>query len=179
MSHLIRLLPLELESHTNALTRLYRASPGYRTLHNLTGNPYQQAQHDLTAVAATPGRAMLGIVRAADPADPSNGAELVGLIDFRRDWPDAGVVYVGLILVADAWQRQGVASQAWGLLEPWLAEGAAMAVARCGVEQFNPGALRFMQHLGFQLTGEAARVRQGERLIRLLTMEKALKQPLA
>ena len=117
----------------------------------------------------------LGIAAANEPGNPQAGAQLVGLIDFRLHWPDPDTAYIGILLVAEPFQRQRVGSDAWALLQPWLAGEAGLRAVKLGVEQFNPGALRFFQSLGFALTGEAQRIRSGKRLVRLLAMEKELK----
>ncbi|MEZ4673716.1 MAG: hypothetical protein R2932_05655 [Caldilineaceae bacterium] len=49
-----------------------------------------------------------------------------------------------------------------------------MTKVRLSVEQFNPGALQFFTTLGFEMTGEANRMKVGERLVRFLTMELML-----
>ncbi len=178
MTRTISLVPLTQTDHVRALTRLYRTVPNYRAARNLTGSPYAQAERDLAAAEVTADRTMLGIVRLLDGVEGSERgtqtAELVGMVDFRRHWPEEGMVTVGLILVAEALRRQGIGREAWALLEPWLSGTAGIRTARCSVEQFNHGGLRFMQALGFALTGEAERIRSGSRVIRLLEMQKAL-----
>ncbi|MCB0043821.1 MAG: GNAT family N-acetyltransferase [Caldilineaceae bacterium] len=174
MAHLLSLMPLRADAHRNELTRLYRAVPAYRAQQGLSGNPYLLAEQDLRAAEAAADRALLGILRAVDAQNPAAGAELVGIVDFRRHWPQEGVATLGALLVAEQWQRQGIGRQAWGLLEPWLADQADISRVVAGVEQFNPGGLRFLQALGFTLTGEAERVRLGDRLVRRIMMEKAI-----
>jgi len=169
----ISLLPLSLDYHIGALQAVYQATPSYWRLYNLASSPPDQAERDLRAAAETPGRYLLGIVQRIVADDPGAGAELIGIVDFRLHWPAADVAYVGLLLVAEPYQRQGIASQAWQLLEPWLNTTAQMQKVRLGVEQFNPHALKFFEHLGFRLTGEADRVKVGDKLVRLLYMEKA------
>jgi len=109
-------------------------------------------------------------------ANPETNAgtagELIGLIDFRLHWPAQQTVSIGMVMVAELYQRQGFGTQAWQLLRPWLATTAGMQVARLAVEQFNPGALQFFQHLGFQVTGEANRIKVGDKFVRLLYMEQ-------
>ena len=137
------LLPLEASLHADALQRVYELSPAYWAMYHLAQAPAGQAARDLAAIEAEPGRMGLGIVAANEPGNPQAGAQLVGLIDFRLHWPDPDAAYIGIVLVAEPFQRQGVGSNAWALLEPWLAAEAGLREARLGVEQFNPGALRF------------------------------------
>lgn len=170
----VSLTPLALEHHIQTLQGVYAATPGYWAMYHRPGPPPGQAEHDLRTAVETPGRHLLGIVRRLQEDDPSAGAELVGLMDFRLHWPGEGVVYLGLLLVAGPLQRQGIGTSAWGLLKPWLRSEAKMHKARLGVEQFNPGALKFFEHLGFALVGQSDRQRVGDKFVRLLYMEHDL-----
>lgn len=185
----ISLVPLSLDLHVAALQELYRNTPGYWALYHFPSAPAGQAENDLRTAAVTPGRSLMGIVqplRAPIPATAvgANGAEhggahgaageLIGLLDFRLHWPATRTAYIGMLMVAESYQRQGLGTQAWRLLQPWLATTAEMQRARLAVEQFNPIALQFFQRLGFQLTGEANRTKVGDKFVRLLYMEQAL-----
>ncbi len=177
MSEAISLLPLSAEYHTEALQQVYRATPHYWQMYHLPGSPEGQAARDLEAAQETPGRHLMGIVRRLVADDPAAGVEMVGVVDLRLHWPDPDVVYIGLVMVAEPYQRRGIGSEAWRLLRPWLSHSAKMTTARVGVEQFNPGALKFFQHIGFALTGQTDRIRSGERWVRLLYMEQSLAEP--
>jgi RimJ/RimL family protein N-acetyltransferase len=174
MTPSISLLPLTAEDHAEALQQVYRMTPGYWQMAGLPGSPAGQAARDLAAAAETPGRHLLGIVRPVESGDPTGGVEMVGVVDFRLHWPQPQTVYIGLVMVAEPFQRQGIGTAAWGLLAPWLAQEAGMTTARLGVPQYNPGALRFFQSLGFSLTGESNRVLSGQKWVRLLYMELTL-----
>ncbi len=174
MPEIITLLPVDAALHTAALQAVYAAVPGYWRLYHLPGAPADHAVHELAAVQATPGRALLAIVRPLDRHDPAQGAEMIGVLDFRLHWPEEGVAYLARLMVAEALQRQGVGTQAWSLLKPWLASAADIHTARVGVEQFNVTALKFWEAQGFTLTGESDRVRVGEKFVRLLYMRASL-----
>jgi RimJ/RimL family protein N-acetyltransferase len=167
----VSLVPLTLADHSEALQAVYRATPGYWQMYHLPSSPAGQGERDLQAATETPGRTLMGIVRRMDGADPAAGVEMVGALDFRLHWPEEEVVYVGMIMVAETVQRQGIGTAAWRVLAPWLAHSAKMRVARAGVEQFNPGGLQFLQRIGFSLTGDSSRVQSGKRWVRLLYME--------
>jgi RimJ/RimL family protein N-acetyltransferase len=174
MPERITLLPVNAALHTAALQAVYAAAPGYWRLYHRPGPPEDHALHELAAVQTTPGRALLAIVRPLDHDDPAQGAEMIGVLDFRLHWPEAGVAYLALVLVAEALQRQGVGTQAWSLLKPWLANAAGIHTVRTGVEQFNVVALKFWEAQGFTLTGESDRLRVGEKFVRLLYMTASL-----
>ncbi|MCX6046495.1 MAG: GNAT family N-acetyltransferase [Chloroflexi bacterium] len=174
MTTTISLLPLSPEYHTAALQQVYHATPGYWQLYGLPGSPADQAARDLQTAAETPGRYLMGIVRRLVADDPTAGVELIGFIDFRLAWPDPDIVYIGMVMVAEPYQRNGIGQQAWHLLQPWLATTAQMSKARLGIEQFNPHALQFFEQIGFQLTGASERVKIGDKFVRLLYMEKTL-----
>ena len=170
----VSLIPLDPQLHTEALQQVYSLSPAYWEMYHLPGAPAGQAGRDLAAVQEEAGRTALGILLPNQPGDPSAGAQLIGLLDFRIHWPEPGTVYVGLVMVAEPFQRRGAASAAWTLLEEWLAGEGGISLVRLTVEQFNPVALRSFQHNGFALTGDSRRTKSGQRLVRLLVMEKEL-----
>ena len=174
MSDLVSLSPLALEYHVDALQQVYRATPAYWQMYNLSGSPAGQAARDLEAAAATPGRTLVGIVRRQTTDEGETAVELIGLVDFRMHWPQQGTAYIGMLMVAEPYQRRGIGTQAWQLLMPWLAQSAQISQARLGIEQFNAGSLKFFQGLSCVPTGETHRIQVGEKWIRLLYMERDL-----
>lgn len=171
----ISLIPLSAELHTAALQEVYRAAPGYWEMHHFATYPEGQAANDLKLAAETPGRTILGIVQRINPSDPQAGAAMIGMIDLRLHWPGHTVASIGLLMVAEPYQRQHVATQAWHLLAAWLAASAGMLKVRVSVEQFNVSALKFFESVGFKLTGETSRMRLGSKFVRLLYMEQELR----
>jgi RimJ/RimL family protein N-acetyltransferase len=174
----VSLLPLNAADHAAALQAVYQATPTYWQMYHLASSPAGQAQRDLEATANTPGRTLMGIVHPINAEELDAGVEMVGVVDFRLHWPDPDIVYVGMIMVAEPYQRQGIGCAAWRLLAPWLAQSAKMASARAGIEQFNPGGLKFLEAVGFAITGESSRVQSGQRWVRLLYMEYDLAREL-
>ncbi|MEZ4706447.1 MAG: GNAT family N-acetyltransferase [Caldilineaceae bacterium] len=173
----ISLIPLVVEGlpvdqHAAALQHVYEQTPSYWRLYNLPSAPAGQAQRDLYEAAGVEGRTMLGIAQRVDRLDAQAGASLVGLVDFRLHWPSPATAYLGMIMVAGPLQRQGIGRKAWRLWQQWLRKSTEMSTVRLGVEQFNPAALQFFQQMGFMLTGEAQRMRVGDKFVRLLYMEQ-------
>src|SRR5688572_30974398 len=89
----ISLLPLNAADHAEVLQAVYRATPHYWQMYHLPSSPAGQAESDLEAAATTPGRTLMGIVRRVDEGDPTLGVEMVGVVDFRLQWPDPEIVY--------------------------------------------------------------------------------------
>jgi RimJ/RimL family protein N-acetyltransferase len=177
VAHIISLLPLDTEYHAAALQAVYAATPHYWEMYGLDGPPAAQAQRDLAAANETPGRYLVGIVKRLDEQDPASGAELIGLVDLRLGWPEERIATIGMLMVAEPYQRQGIGAQAWSLLAPWLAASAQMQRARLSIEQFNLKALKFWEKLGFRLTGDSDRVRIGDQFVRHLYLESPLPTP--
>jgi len=174
MPEIITLMPVDATLHTAALQAVYAAAPGYWRLYHLPSPPADHAEREVAAAQATPGRTLLAIVRPVARTNPAAGAEMIGVLDFRLHWPEPGVAYIAMLMVAEPLHRQGVGTQAWSLLKPWLASAAGIHTARVGVEQFNGVVLKFWQAQGFTLTGASDRVRVGEKFVRLLYMTAAL-----
>jgi RimJ/RimL family protein N-acetyltransferase len=178
-SRQISLVPLSRQFHVAALQQVYRATPGYWQMYELPMSPAGQAENDLKEAEQEAGRYMMGIVLpVAQAGDETgvDGAELIGLLDFRLHWPEDGTAFLGMFMVAEPYQRKGYGSRAWSLLEPWLAGTACMSRVCLNVSQFNHKAVRFFSHLGFSMTGEARRMKVGLKLVRRLTMEKVLER---
>lgn len=170
----VSLMPLDVKYHTAALQRVYEATPGYWQMFGLLTAPQGLAERDLEALAGEHGRNCMGILLPNEPGNVEAGAELVGIIDFRLHWPDQTVAYVGMVLVAEPFQRRRIGTAAWQLLEPWLAGEAGIQTVQLAVEQFNLPALKFFESLGFVLTGDSRRAHSGRKLVRMLYMEKVL-----
>ena len=174
MTHQITLIPLSSDHYETMLQEVYANTPGYWAMYNLLTAPAGQAERDLREAEETSGRTMMGIVKPIEAGNPDAGGEMIGLVDFRLHWPGEGIAYLGMVMVAEPLQRQAIGTQAWNLLAPWLASEAGIDKVRIGVEQFNTGAMAFFHRLGFIMTGEANRIKVGEKLVRLLYMERGL-----
>ena len=170
----ITLMPLNKADHVAALQSVYAQTPAYWQMLDLPSVPPDQADKEMTEAEKTPGRSMLGIVRRLERVNPQAGGELIGLVDFRLNWPEESVAYLGMIMVAEPYRRQGLGRKAWRLLMNWLRRETEIQTVRLSVEQFNGEALKFFSAIGFEMTGDANRIRSGERFVRLLTMENEI-----
>lgn len=171
----VTLMPLQSEHHSDSLQNVYEQTPTYWQMYDLPSVTPGQAQRDMEEASEVPGRYMMGIVQRLERTNPLAGAHLIGLIDFRLNWPDEQTAYLGMIMVAEPYQRHGIGRKAWRLLMNWLRKETDTQTVRLGVEQFNAEALKFFQKIGFQMTGEANRIRSGERFVRLLYMESNIR----
>lgn len=172
----ITLIPLSAPEHVSLLQAVYEAVPLYWRQFQQPGAAPDQAAQELAAVSATPGRAIMGILHPMGAENSNAELEMIGMVDFRLHYPHEGAATVGLLLVAQPYQRQGIGRQCWLMLEQWLARSARMKTAHAAVEQFNTVGLKFFLSMGFSLTGGARRLRVGDRFIRLLDLEKPLAQ---
>ncbi len=120
MTPIISLAPLNAEDHAAALGGL----PGdaallgdVRTAYRSGGGPPATWMRSRRRQAA-----ISWALSAIDPANLQVGGGLIGLADFRLYWPEERMAYLGMLMVAERYQRQGVDLQAWRLLvDPWLA----------------------------------------------------------
>lgn len=172
----VTLLPLQhaQQTHIGLLQAVYRSAPLYWAMYELPGAPLGQAERDLEASTSTPGRNIVGIVMPLAVEGASDSVGMVGAVDFRLHYPAEHTATIGMIMVAEPYQRSGIARAAWHVLAPWLSEQAGMRTVRAGIEQFNIPGLRFFEAVGFMLTGESLRHQVGDRLVRLLYLEQML-----
>jgi RimJ/RimL family protein N-acetyltransferase len=169
----ITLIPLSAE-HAAPLQAVYVAAPRYWAHFGLDALPPDQATRDLAAAADDPTRSILGILQRVQPDNPSAGQQMIGAVDMRRHYPAEQDVTVGLLIVAEPYQRQGIGRAAWALLEGWLAQQPGLSVAHLAIEQFNLPALHFFTALGYELTGHATRQKVNNTFVRYLAMQKLL-----
>ena len=79
--------------------------------------------------------------------------EMVGVADFVVSYPAEGKGFLGLLLLAERYQRQGLGREAVGLLEQWAAREHAVREVDLGVELVNERARRFWRRCGYAPTG--------------------------
>jgi GNAT superfamily N-acetyltransferase len=94
--------------------------------------------------------------------------ETVGVVDFLRDYPRPGTVYVGLLMVREDRQGQGLGA----ILFRELARLSQGEHFRLAVLEHNKPALAFWRRMGFVATGEVKPWR-GHRVI---LMERSYEQ---
>lgn len=83
------------------------------------------------------------------------GGRAVGVLDLWLDQPEPGTAHLGLLLLAEVHQGQGLGAEAAGALERSLA-AAGYALLRLSVGDENPGAHAFWERVGYAPVGRLA-----------------------
>lgn len=163
-----------------AVQAVYEATPGYFEMMTGAPAPAYEASREFDNLAAnvrlssrrSPGRLWLGLF----VPDAAGLPDLIGLLDLRLDFPEPQTVTLGLLLVIEARQRQGLGSQAYRLIEGWLRQ-QGFRVVELHVAGHAFGAQQFWRRLGFEFTGQQQRVALGPKSVRLLALSKSLAPP--
>jgi GNAT superfamily N-acetyltransferase len=103
----------------------------------------------------------------------SHGGAPIGVADVIRDFPAKGTAMIGLFLLQEDRQRQGLGSAAYFALERIIRDGLCCHRIRLAVVDSNP-VQGFWEKLGFALTGEARPHAGAKRSSVKRVMEKAL-----
>jgi ribosomal protein S18 acetylase RimI-like enzyme len=150
------------------LQRVIEAAPDY--VQRVTGLPPGPADSQSTYTMLPEGKGyddkfVYGIYR---------GDEMVGCVDLIRGWPDACTAHLGLLLVAEPFQRQGIGAAALRLVEEEVLRWGTCTTIRLGVVATNAQALPFWQRQGFVETGEVKPYRYGSVESEVVVLAKRL-----
>jgi ribosomal protein S18 acetylase RimI-like enzyme len=85
---------------------------------------------------------------------------LVGVLDVVRDYPREGDWFIGLLLLGPSSRGRGLGERVARRLEEWVRADGGRALHLI-VQQSNPGALRFWERMGFEVTGMGKQVLKG------------------
>lgn len=100
-----------------------------------------------------------------------------GVIDFIDGYPDESCGFIGLFLLSESIQGNGIGRLVYSELEKWIRANFSYQRLRLGVVESNP-VTSFWEKMGFRLTGET-RPHEGVSVrSRKLLMEKTLKATL-
>ncbi len=100
--------------------------------------------------------------------------EMVGCADLVRGYPDPATVYLGLLLISQRYQRQGIGRRAFELLEEFARGWGTCDRIRLAVIRTNEVVIPFWRRLGFEATGEVRPYRYGSVASESILMEKRL-----
>lgn len=131
-----------------ALQAVLEAAPRYYEA--VCGGPPGPAEAQSTFTALPPGRTrddkrVFGLYA---------GKAMVGVADVVRGWNAPDKAIIGLLLLAERWQRRGIGRAFEALVEQAIGAWPEIATVRVAVAASNPGALAFWRRLGFRETGE-------------------------
>ncbi len=88
---------------------------------------------------------VLGVFKESDP---------IGVIDLLIGYPIEGKAFIGLFLISEKYQKQGLGLRIFSELEKYLSQFTAIKVIRLSVVESNGDVLKFWVKLGFTKTGE-------------------------
>lgn len=141
--------------------RLYEKTPGYFEVISIPVPTLAEVKTDLdtaardarrhTELVLLPGRAQA----PADAAlvDPVSGRQVVGYLDYKLDYPEAGDATVNLLLIAGDLQSRGLGRRCVRDLEQRLSGRARRVLA--SIYGQNPRARRFWEGLGYAFAIDA------------------------
>ena len=103
---------------------------------------------------------------------------MIGCADVIRGYPVRESAVIGLLLLAESWQRRGLGRAFAALIERRVASWPEIERFRLGVVASNPGALVFWRKLGYRETGEVKPPSSG--LVgKVIVLEKAVEREAA
>jgi GNAT superfamily N-acetyltransferase len=163
----LRLLAGEAEE-MRELQRVLEEAPTYAQ--RITGLPPGEADAQSTYSALPEGKSyedkfVFGIFR---------GIEMVGCADLIRGYPRPATAMLGLLLVSERHQHQGIGRLAYGLLEQFVQGLGICDRIRIGVVRSNKHVIPFWTQLGFAATGELRPYRYASVSSEIVVFEKPL-----
>ena len=90
-----------------------------------------------------------------------SGSAMVGCVDLIRGYPEPETAHIGLLLIAEPFQRRGLGAEAFAAVERLVTSWNGIERLRIGVLRSNTAAHRFWQRLGFRPSGEVKPYRYG------------------
>lgn len=152
-----------------ALQRVLEAAPAYYL--TVTGLPPGAAEAQSTFTALPPDRSYADKFVWGLYCGESMG----GCADVIRGYPTRETAVIGLLLLAQTWQRRGRGRAFAALLERAIGGWPEIERLRLGVVVSNTGAYTFWQKLGYRDTGEVKPAPPGI-LAALRVLEKPLQR---
>ena len=150
------------------LQRVLEEAPTYAQ--RITGLPPGEADAQSTYSALPEGKSyddkfVFGIFRAT---------EMVGCADLIRGYPHPATAMLGLLLVSERRQHQGIGRLAYGLLEQFVLDWRVCDRIRIGVVRSNEQVIPFWTQLGFAATGERRPYRYASVTSEIMVFEERL-----
>jgi len=148
-------------SDASLVHRLYEKTPGYFDVISIPIPTLAEVKTDLdTAVRDARRRTELVLLPPSERVprdtgleDPVSGRQVVGYLDYKLDYPDAGDATVNLLLIEGDLQGRGFGSRCVRDLEKRL--GGRVRRVLASIYGQNPGARRFWEGLGYAFAIDA------------------------
>jgi GNAT superfamily N-acetyltransferase len=137
------------------LQRVLEGAPDY--FERITGSPpgRVEAQSNYTHLPDGKGyedKFVYGVFRNDD---------MVGCADVIRGYPTDETAQIGFLLIAEAYQRQGIGRAAYQQIEEQCRSWPGIERVRIGVVETNAMVIPFWEKMGFRRTGETRPYRYG------------------
>lgn len=151
-----------------AVQHVLDGAPGY-TL-RVTGRPVRPADADALFAALPPG---LGRSAKHVFAVDVDGT-MVGVVDLLDGWPDPSTAHLGLLLLDETHQHQGIGGLVWQQLQTMLALEPHVRTVRAAVVQTNVEVLPFWTRCGFTDTGQRKPYTSGDLVSTAIILERPI-----
>jgi len=153
-----------------ALQRVLEAAPAY--FETVTGGPPGGAEAQSTFTALPPRKSyddklVWGLY---------SGDAMIGCADVIRGYPARDAAVIGLLLLAERWQRRGLGRAFAALVERRIASWPEIRRFRIGVVASDGGALAFWRTLGYRETGEVKPAAEAGFAADVIVLEKPVAQ---
>lgn len=96
---------------------------------------------------------------------------LVGVLDVIRDYPEAGIWHIGLLLLEPVQRQRGLGTAVYRAFEQWAGASGAQRI-RLGVAEQNKAAFRFWHRLGFDMVEKRPPKPWGNKAVVIIVMQK-------
>lgn len=131
--------------HAPILHTIYQATPGYFALLGSRVPSISEVQGEIASALSDP-RRRLELLH-------DERGRLVGLLDYKCDYPQPGDVTINLLMICEQWQNAGRGGQVVRELEARLPSGTRRVLA--SVLGDNPRGARFWARLGYRFALDA------------------------
>ena len=133
------------QHHAPILHTIYQATPGYFALLGSRVPSLSEVHGEIASALSDP-RRRLELLH-------DERGQLLGLLDYKRDYPQPGDVTINLLMVCEEWQNRGLGAQIVRGLEARLPRDTRRILA--SVLGDNPRGARFWERLDYHFALDA------------------------
>jgi len=102
------------------------------------------------------------------------GTEIIGCVDLIDGFPNSSTAMLGLLLLRESHQKQGLGKQAYHAVEQFIAGRPHLTAVRIGVIATNEIAFPFWRSLGFVENGIRSPYNEGSIVSENIVLEKSI-----